>query len=154
MEVLLRQDLDSLGYEGDKVKVANGYARNYLIPNGIAVQATKQNIKMMEMQKKKIEIRRLKAKEDAEKVKDEINDTVVVKTQKAGKEGRLYGSVTSMDIAAMLEKEGITIDRRKILLEGPIKATGEYEVKIRIYPEVIASVKVVIEPEPDEAGEK
>jgi len=112
MKVILRQDLDALGFEGDMVEVAKGYARNYLIPKGVALEANTQNIKFMEMQKKKIEIKRLKAKEDAEKIREKLAEIVITISQKAGEEEKLYGSVTSMDIATHLEKQGVSIDRR------------------------------------------
>ena len=144
MKIVLRQDMDDLGLEGDIVDVANGYARNYLVPKGIALEANKQNIKLMEMQKKKIEVKRLKAKEDAEKVRERMSDVVITISQKAGEEEKLYGSVTSMDIATHLEEQGISIDRRKILLDKPIKTLGEFDVPIKLYPEVTGSIKVVV----------
>lgn len=147
MKVILRQDMDTLGIEGDIVSVADGYARNYLIPKKIALEANKQNIKLMEMQKKKIDIRRLKAKEDAEKIKEKMTDVVITISQKAGAEEKLFGSVTSMDIANHLEKQGISIDRRKIDLGKPIKSLGEFEVPIKLYPEVMGSIKVIVVPE-------
>ena len=144
MKVILKREVEPLGFEGDIVAVANGYARNYLIPKGFALEATSQNVKLMEMQRKKIEIRRLKAKEDAEKVKERIGDVVVTIIQKAGEEGRLYGSVTTMDIAAGLEKQGIAIERRKIVLDKPIKSLGDFDVPVKIHPEVTASIKVTV----------
>jgi len=147
MKVILKREVEPLGFEGDIVAVANGYARNYLIPKGFALEATSQNVKLMETQRKKIEIRRLKAKEDAEKVKERIGDVVVTIIQKAGEEGRLYGSVTTMDIAAGLEKQGIAIERRKIVLDKPIKSLGDFDVPVRIHPEVTASIKVTVTPE-------
>jgi large subunit ribosomal protein L9 len=143
----LTQDRDALGLEGDIVDVANGYARNYLIPKGIALEANKQNIKLMEMQKKKIEAKRFKAREDAEKVKEKMADVVITISQKAGEENKLYGSVTSMDIASQLEKQGIAIDRRKIALDKPIKTLGEFDVPVKLYPEVTGSLRVVVIPE-------
>jgi large subunit ribosomal protein L9 len=134
------------------VNVAKGYARNYLIPKGFAVEVTDQNIKLVEMQKKKIDARRVKAKEDAEKLKLTMTDTVVTLTQKVGEEGKLYGSVTTMDIAAQLRNSGIDIDRKKILLDKPIRALGEYDVLIKLHPEVTGSIKVIVAPE--EEGEK
>ena len=136
MKVILKTEVELLGFEGDIVNVANGYARNYLIPRGFALEATTQNVKLMEMQRKKIEIRRLKAKEDAEKVKERIGDVVVTITQKAGEEGRLYGSVTTMDIAAELERQGIAI-----------KTLGDFDVSIKIHPGVTAGIKVTVTPE-------
>lgn len=147
MKVILSQDMDDLGLAGDTVKVANGYARNYLIPKGFALEANNQNIKLMEMQRKKIEIKRFKAKEDAEKIKEAIAGIVITISQKVGEEDKLYGSVTSMDIAARMEEKGITIDRRKIILDKPIKSMGEFDVPIKLYPEVTGSVKVVVVPE-------
>jgi large subunit ribosomal protein L9 len=147
MKVILIQDMDALGLEGDIVNVADGYARNYLIPKELALEANKQNIKLMETQRKKIEIKRLKAKEDAEKVKEKMTDIVITISQKAGEEEKLYGSVTSMDIATHLDKQGITIDRRKIALDKPIKTLGEFDVAVKLYPEVTGSIKVVVVPE-------
>lgn len=147
MKIILREDMDALGLEGDIVEVANGYGRNYLIPKGIALEANTQNIKLLETQRKKIEVKRLKAKEEAEKVKERLADVMITISQKAGEEDKLYGSVTSMDIAAHLEKQGILIDRKKISMDKPIKALGEYDVPIRLYPEVIGSIKVTVVPE-------
>jgi large subunit ribosomal protein L9 len=144
MKVILRQDVDELGFEGDIVDVANGYARNYLIPRGIGLVADNRNIKMFEMQKKKIEVRKLKAKEDAEKAREALAGMTVTIAQKAGEEGRLYGSVTSMDIAEDLEQQGFTVDRRKVVLEKPIKTLGEFDVPVKMHPEVTGSVKVVV----------
>jgi large subunit ribosomal protein L9 len=144
MKVILKTEIDSLGLEGDVVNVANGYGRNYLIPKGLALEANNQNIKMMEMQKKKIDGRRLKARETAEKVKEEIKEKVVTIAQKVGEEDKLYGSVTSMDIADEMERMDISIDRRKIILDRPIKSLGEYEVSIKLHPEVTGTLKVVV----------
>lgn len=147
MKVILKQNMDSLGLEGDTVDVAVGYARNYLIPKGFALEANRQNTKFMESQKKKIELRQLKAIEDAEKVKVQLSDMVLTISQKVGEEDRLYGSVTSMDIASHMGEKGITIDRRKIILDKPIKTLGEYDVPIKIYPKVTGFVKVMVVPE-------
>jgi len=143
MKVILRQDLDELGLEGAIVNVKEGYARNYLIPKGFALVADNRNIKLIEMQKKKIEANRLKAKEDAEKVAKTIEGIEINISQKVGEEGKLYGSVTTMDIADELEKKGISIDRKKISLDKPIKSLGEFEVKIKLHPQVVGTIKVV-----------
>jgi len=147
MEIILVQDMDELGLEGDIVDVAKGYARNYLIPKGIALVANKQNIQLLEMQRKKIDLKRLKAKQDAEKIKEKMAEMVITISQKAGEEEKLYGSVTSMDIATNLENQGIVIDRRKIILDKPIKTLGEFDVPVKIYPEVTGSIKVIVIPE-------
>ncbi|MCF8082002.1 MAG: 50S ribosomal protein L9 [Deltaproteobacteria bacterium] len=147
MEVILTQDFDELGLEGDVVNVAKGYGRNYLIPQGIAIEATPQNRKAMELKSKKIEVRRLKVKADAETLKERMESLVVSLSQKAGEEGKLYGSVTSMDIASALENQGISIDKRKIVLEKPIKTLGEFDIPVKIYPEVTANLRVTVNPE-------
>jgi large subunit ribosomal protein L9 len=147
MKLILKQDVDDLGLEGDLVDVAKGYGRNFLIPKGLAAEATPQNMKVFELQRKKIEVRRLKAKEEAVKLKDRVAELVLTFTEKAGEEGKLYGSVTSMDIADAMEKQGVVIDRRKILLDKPIKALGEFAVPVKIYPTVTGNVKVVVAPQ-------
>jgi len=152
MKIILKQDFDELGFAGDIVRVSDGYARNFLIPKDIALEANKKNLKFMETQQKKIEVKRLKAKEDAEKVSEKIKDTIITIKQKVGEEGKLYGSVTTMDIATELEKQGIDIDRRKITLEKPIKNLGDYKVPIKLYPEVTSSIKLIVEAE--EAAEE
>ena len=147
MKVILEQDFESLGFEGDTVEVARGYARNYLVPKGIAVEATKANLKTLEMRKDKIIAKRMKDKAEAERVKEKISGVTVKIKQKAGAEGKLYGSVTTRDVAQELEKEGIVVDRRKIDFDEPIKSLGEFDVPIKLYPEVQANIKVIVEPE-------
>jgi len=146
MKVILRQDVDELGMEGTIVNVKEGYARNYLIPKGFALIADNANIKLIEMQKKKIEANRLKVKEDAEKVARELESIVITISQKVGEENKLYGSVTSMDIADEIEKKGISIDRKKIVLDKPIKSLGEFDVKVKLHSQVVGTVKVAIVP--------
>ena len=146
MKIILKTDMDDLGLEGDIANVAKGYARNYLIPKGFAMEANDKNIKLMEMQKKKIDARRIKAKENAEKIKKDMADMVVRLSQKVGEEEKLYGSVTSMDIASEMEKMGVTIDKRKILLDKPIKSLGEFDVPVKLYPKVTGLIKVVVTP--------
>ena len=136
MKVILREDMDSLGFEGEVVDVAKGYGRNYLIPKGLALEANKQNMQLIEMQRKKIEVKRVKAQSDAERVKEKIAEVVITIRQKAGEEDKLYGSVTTMDIAAHLEKEGVIVDRKKLILDKPIKSLGEYEIPVKLHPEV------------------
>jgi large subunit ribosomal protein L9 len=144
--------VDELGLEGDIVDVTKGYGRNYLIPKGMGLEASPQNIKTLELQSKKIEVRRVKAREAAEKIKQKVEGTVLTFSQKSGEEGKLYGSVTSMDIASGLEKQDIVIDRRKILLEKPIKSLGEFEVPVKIYPEITALIRVVVESSEEKEG--
>jgi large subunit ribosomal protein L9 len=144
MKVILQKDIDELGLEGNIAEVKPGYARNYLIPGGLALEATPQNVKVFEQRKKKIAVRQLKAREDAERLRDDLSKVVVTLREKAGEEGKLYGSVTSMDIASSLEKQGITIDRRKIVLDSPIKTLGDHSVGIKIYPGVAAHITVSV----------
>lgn len=151
MRIILKQDFESIGFEGDTVDVARGYARNYLIPKGIAAEATHTNLKALEMRKDKIMARRMKDKEEAERVKEKISQLTVGIRQKAGAEGKLYGSVTTRDIAQGLEKEGVVVDRKKISLDEPIRALGEFDVAIRLYPEVMATIKVIVEQEEEKA---
>jgi len=147
MKIILKQDADGLGLEGDIVGVTRGYARNFLIPKGIAVEASPQNIKAFQLQSKKIDARRLKAKEQAGRLREKMEGVVITFLHKAGEEGKLYGSVTSMDIASQLERQGIVVDRRKVVLEKPIKALGEFQVPVKIYPGVTGLLKVIVDPE-------
>jgi large subunit ribosomal protein L9 len=151
MKIILTQDFETLGLEGDIVDVARGYAKNYLIPKGFAVEASNSNVKVMEMRKGKIMANRTKDKEMAERVREEISQVTITIRQKAGEEGKLYGSVTSRDIAQELENEGIVVDRRKIVIDETIRALGEFEVPIKLHPEVTATIKVVVEGEEEEA---
>ena len=147
MKVILKQNIHELGLEGDTVDVAKGHARNYLIPRGLALEANEQNKKLMETQRKKIELKKALAKDEAEKIKEKMADIVVTIPQKVGEEDKLFGSVTSMDIASHLEKQGVSIDRRKIVLDKPIKTAGKYKVSVKLYPEVTGSIRVVVVPE-------
>ena len=152
MQVILTQDMDDLGLEGSIVDVAKGYGRNYLVPQGFALEATRENITALGMQRKKIEMRRVKVRQEAEAFKAKMDGTVLNFAQKAGAEGKLYGSVTTMDIASALEEKGIMIDRHKIVLEKPVKELGEFDVDIKIYPEVVGTIKIVVAAE-EEAQE-
>jgi len=147
LKIILMQDFESLGLEGDIVDVANGYARNYLIPKGIAVRSDNATLKTLEVRKEKIMARRVKDKKSAEQVGEKISQMIVNLRRKSGEEDRLYGSVTSRDIAQELEKGGVVIDRRKIVLEEAIRTLGEFEVSVKLYPEVIARLKVVVDKE-------
>jgi len=153
MEIILMQDLESLGLEGDIIDVAKGYARNYLIPKGFAIEANDANMKALEMRKGKIMAKRGKDKEAAERVREKISQITVTVRRKAGEGGKLYGSVTSRDIAQGLEKEGVVVDRKKIIIDEAIRSLGESEVAIKLYPEVIATTKVVVKKEEEKAKE-
>ena len=124
MKIILMQDFKSLGFEGDIVDVAKGYARNYLIPKGVAIEASDANLKAREMRKGKITTKHMKDKEEAERVAEKISQVTVTIMRKAGEEGKLYGSVTSRDIAQELEREGIVVDKRKIVINEAIRTNG------------------------------
>lgn len=146
MEVILKQDVKGSGKAGDVVKVSDGYARNRLIPAGLAVEATDANKKAIEREKAKAAEKYAQEKAEAEAFAAKLSaDTVVVKT-KVGEGGRLFGSITSMDIAEAIKAQiGDELDKRKIVLEKPIKETGNYEVEVKLFPEVSAKVKIRIE---------
>lgn len=150
MKVILLKDVESLGFEGDSVEVARGYARNFLIPKGISVEANNANLKALELKKKKIIAKRMKDKEAAERVKEQISQITVAIKGKTGEEGKLYGSITTRDIAHELEKEGVSVDRKKIVIDEPIKTAGTHEADIKLYPEVVARIKVIVEEEEGE----
>ncbi len=142
MEIILRQDYQGLGKTGDVVKVKDGYARNFLIPKGIAYIATKENKKRLENELKvkswRVEKEKLAAEELAKKLAN-VSCTIPVQV---GEEDKLFGSVTSQNIAEALAAQGIEVDRRKIQLDEPIKSLGIYSVPIKLHPEVEATVKV------------
>jgi large subunit ribosomal protein L9 len=147
MKIILLQDLESLGYEGDTADVARGYARNYLIPKGLAIEASDANLKALEMKRKKILAKRAKDKEEAERLKEKLSDITLRMRVKAGEAGKLYGSVTSRDIAQQLEAQGVEVDRRKIVIDEAIRSLGEFQVPIKIHPEVVATITVIVEEE-------
>jgi large subunit ribosomal protein L9 len=142
MEVILREDIEKLGHRGEIVKVAPGYARNFLLPKKLAVQANASNKKIVEQERDAYLRREAKAKNEAEDLGRMLANVTITITQRAGEEGHLFGSVTSKDIADGLERQNYTIDRRKIQLDEPIKNVGEYKVPIRLHREVTAEVTV------------
>lgn len=152
MEVILRQDVIDLGYEGNIVKVADGYARNYLIPRGFAVKATHQNLHMFEQIRRKIEIKRLRAKEEAEQLKTNLEAMELVFFEKTGDDGKLYGSVTNMAIASALEEKNVVIDRKKIVIDEAIKTVGEHKAYAKLYHGVTAAIKVIVNPLEEKRG--
>ncbi len=142
MEVILREDIEKLGHRGEVVKVAPGYARNFLLPKKLAVAATASNKKIVEQERDAYLRREAKAKNEAEDLGRMLSNVTITITQRAGEEGHLFGSVTAKDIADGLERQNYTIDRRKIQLDDPIKNTGEYKVPVRLHREVTAEVNV------------
>jgi large subunit ribosomal protein L9 len=145
MKVILKENLETLGHIGDIVKVAPGYARNYLIPKGFALEATTRNAKALEHAKRQMEYKRNKVLELAKNLAEKIQSSALTLIHNAGEGGKLFGSVTNMELAEALKQRGLEIDRKKILLVEPIKHLGEYDIPVKIHPEVTASLKVVIE---------
>ena len=142
MQVILKTQVEKLGNEGDVVNVANGYARNYLIPRRLAIEATAKNRRTLDHEKRVESDQAAKEKRDAQKLATEIANLSCTIRMQAGENDRLFGSVTALDIAAALEEQGIEIDRRKILLDEPIKELGVVTVPARIHPDVTADIKV------------
>ncbi len=142
MKIVLRTDVESVGRRGEVVKVADGYARNYLLPKKLALTATPGNLKRIEQERRVQEVHEAKEKQEAEALAARIAQLSCTAVRKVGENEVLYGSVTGADVAELLEKEGFLLDKRKILLEEPIKSLGIYEVPIKLHPQVTASVKV------------
>lgn len=142
MQVILKKDVEKLGIAGNIIEVSNGYGRNFLLPNGLAVEASRKNLKTLEHEKRLIDDRKKRELKDAEALTKRISEISVTIPMQTGEEDKLFGSVTSMDISEALSKEGIQIDKRDILLEEPIKRLGIYPVNVKIHPDVTAEVKV------------
>jgi large subunit ribosomal protein L9 len=146
MEVILTQDVKNLGNQGELVKVAEGYGRNFLIPRGLAVEATKSNLKHLQHQRKLDKQREERDKADAEKMKATLDGLELVMQARSGEGGRLFGSVTSTDLVEAIKKEtGIEVDKRKLELDEPIKSVGNHRVRLKLLPGVTASVTVKVE---------
>ena len=144
MEVILVQDVEKLGKAGDRVKVRDGYSRNYLFPKKLAVPTTEGGLKFLEAKKKRAEEKRLQEKEKASQLAAKIAQWTCVIKAKVGPEGKLFGSVTRQDIETALQKGGFEVDKRRIELSEPIHQTGEYQVKIRLHSEVEVQLKTVV----------
>jgi len=142
MQVILLEDVPSLGKAGDLLKVSGGYGRNYLIPQKKAILATEKNLKVLEHQKRLVQHRMGKVKKDAERISEQIEGLSCTFAKPVGESGKLFGSVTSMEIESYLKENGIDVDRKKILLEEPIKNLGMFTVPIKVRPEVTAHLKV------------
>jgi large subunit ribosomal protein L9 len=142
--ILLREDIDTLGGRGEIVKVKAGYARNYLLPQGLATLATKGNVKQIEQERSALLKKAAIEKATADAQKEQMGDISLSFERKAGDGGTLFGSVTSMDIAEALKAKGYEIDRRKINMRDAIKETGEYTVKVKLHREVTLEVPVTV----------
>jgi large subunit ribosomal protein L9 len=144
MQVILREDVDKLGRIGDLVKVADGYARNYLVPGKKAIEATPKNLNALNHAKKIAADSLRKHKKAAAADADRIKALAVTIKAKVGEEGKLFGSVTSMDIAEAAKAQGVVIDKRKIVLDEPIKRIGDYTVTVKLHTDINADFKVSV----------
>jgi large subunit ribosomal protein L9 len=144
MEIILKEDVQKLGHRGDVVTVSPGYARNYLLPTKLAIAATSANKAVIEQMKSSAIRKSASEKTGADAFGQQLNEATVTFERKASESGQLFGSVTSKDIAEALNAQGLTVDRRKIHLDEPLKTVGEYHVPIRIHREVTAHVQVTI----------
>jgi large subunit ribosomal protein L9 len=144
MEIILREDVERLGSRGEVVKVADGYARNFLLPKRLAVAATDSNRKIVEQERQAHLRREAKQKGEAEDLSKLLSGVTVIIAQKAGENDQLFGSVTSKDVAEALAQKNYTIDRRKIQLDEPIKQLGEFKIPVRLHRDVTAEVTVQV----------
>jgi large subunit ribosomal protein L9 len=142
IEVILREDIKTLGRAGEMVRVKPGYARNYLLPQGLAYEATEGNKKRVAAETRVRAARNQAEHSEAERVAASLREVTLTLSRKAGEEGKLFGSITSQDIAEALARQGHTVDRRRIELEHPIKTTGPHTVAVRLHPEVHAELRV------------
>ena len=144
MEVILRQHVDNLGRRGEVVKVANGYARNYLLPRGLVLEVNKKNIKTFEHHKKLVADQKQKVMRRAHAVGDELVGVSLTIPMRTGEEGKLFGSVTNIQIEKALKAKGLNVDRRKIHLDEPIKTLGDYEIPIRLSADLTVPLKLSV----------
>jgi large subunit ribosomal protein L9 len=142
MEVILRQAVESLGKPGDVVKVSNGYARNYLLPHGVAFEATPGNLKRIQQEKDRLEAAENERREAAQGLATKLEQVQLTFSARVGDEGKLFGSVTSADVAQQLESQGFHIEKRQIDLHEPIKALGVYRIPIRLHADVKPEIRV------------
>lgn len=147
MEVILNKTIDNLGYAGDIVKVKPGYARNYLIPQQLAMPVNKQNLAILKQQKDAFEARLEKERKEAEELSGKLNGVVVEIARQVGEEDRLFGSVTSADIAEKLAEMGIAIDKKAVALAEPIKSIGENKVSVKVGYQITTEIIVQVIPE-------
>lgn len=147
MEIILQEDVENLGEIGDIVKVRDGYARNYLLPRGLALTANRRNVRVLEHHKRLAATKRERVQKNANAVRDRLSSLTLAIAARAGEEDKLFGSVTNIDIEKALREQDVTIDRRKIILAEPIKQLGTYTVPIRLGGGVEASITVQVRPE-------
>lgn len=147
MEIILKEDIPNLGKIGQVVRVRDGYARNYLFPRGLALQANKKNLKVFEHQKRVMAAKGERVLKQAQVVGEKLGALSVVIPVRAGEEGKLFGAVTNIDIERALKEKGFDVERRKIHLPEPIKSVGDFEVPVRLSADVTVAVKVSVVPE-------
>lgn len=151
VEVILREDVPNLGAIGDVVRVRPGYARNYLYPRGLAVEANRKNVAVLDHQKRVIAAKADREQKAAQGVAGKLEGLTITVKVRAGEEGRLFGSVTNLDLERLLAAQGHAVERRRILLEEPIKQLGTYPVSVQLARSVKATIQVVVEPEAGDA---
>jgi large subunit ribosomal protein L9 len=149
VQLILRDDVPNLGRIGDVVRVKPGYARNYLLPRGLAVEANPKNLRVLEHQKRVIAAKADREHKSAEASAKRLEGLQLTVRARAGEEGRLFGSVTNMDLERLLADRGFTVERRRILLDEPIKQLGTYPITVQVGRAVRATVQLTVEPEPD-----
>jgi large subunit ribosomal protein L9 len=142
MKVILRDDIEKLGAAGDVVEVASGYCRNYLIPKNLAIPATKGNLRSIDEIKTQKNFRERKKKREAEKIKDKLEKLSLTAEVHTGEEDKVFGSVTAANVSKLISEQGFEVDRRKILLDEPLKALGVYTIDIKLASDVVAAVKL------------
>jgi large subunit ribosomal protein L9 len=147
MEVILKEDIANLGKIGEVVRVRDGFARNYLLPRGLVLVANKKNLKAFEHQKKVVADQKQKVMRDAQAVGEQLTGVSLTIAMRSGEEGRLFGSVTNMQIEKALKAKGLHVDRRKIHLDEPIKNLGDYEIPIRLAADITVPLKLSVVPE-------
>ncbi len=154
IEVILMQRVDKLGQMGERVKVRPGFARNYLLPQGKAIRASKDNLERFDRERVQLEAQNIKRREEAERVAERVFGLTVTIIRAAGESGSLYGSVSSRDIADACKVNGLTVDRSQVLLEQPIKTTGITQVRVELHPEVVIPVGVNVARSQEEADKQ
>lgn len=146
MKVILTDEVKGLGHRGDVVSVATGYARNFLLPKELALTATDGNMKRLEQQKRRYDVRMAKEKDQAQEIAKAVEGATIVLKKKAGEHEALYGSVTSAELAEALAAKGITVDKRRIDLEEPIKRLGKHTVHVKLHRDVTVGLTVEVLP--------
>ena len=147
MKLLLKEDVDGLGFCGEEVEVKDGYGRNFLIPKGKALLATPNNLKAFNHQKRIVQAKVKKVTTIAQCVADEISKVTFQTKKKMGEGGKMFGSVTAQEISDLLKSKGIKIDRRKIQIQEPIKKAGEFTIPVKLHPEITGQIKLIVEGE-------